>query len=88
MSVRCRLVRSDGSTWYIRELRDVGNGFRVDAVSNGDGAPEVSERPGETGPTLRDEPLERGDRLQWVGDDGDVLWSMKVPMGGRQASSR
>lgn len=82
MSVRCRLVRSDGSTWYIEELRDVGDGFRVDAVPNGDAeAPAGCANGGPS--TLDDEPLLRGDRIEWVEDDGEVLWSMRVPMNTR-----
>lgn len=81
MSVRCRLVRPDGSKWHIKELRDVGDGFRVRAVPNGD-APSVARsdangRP----PSLEDEPLRRGDRVEWIGPEEEVLWSMKIPVG-------
>lgn len=82
MSVRCRLVRSDGSRWHVKQLRDVEDGFRVDAVPNGDGGPAAaSSRGNGDGPgRLEDEPVLRGDRIEWVAGDGEVLWSMKMPV--------
>lgn len=65
----CRLVRADGSEWQVTELRGGEHGLRVDAV-------RVEATPGR----LEDELLGRGDRLHWLGEDGDVVWSMKLPM--------
>lgn len=85
MSVRCRLVRADGSTWHIKELREVDEGFHVDAVPNGASAPDGDgggPAPGANGgpARLEDEPLRRGDRIEWVEESGEVLWAMRVPM--------
>lgn len=94
VSVRCRLVRADGSKWHIKELREVAEGFRVDAVPNGasgpDGGPRSNGDPrpnGDDAPSadgarsrLDDEPLLRGDRIEWVEESGEVLWAMRVPM--------
>lgn len=91
MSVRCRLVRADGSMWHINELREVAEGFHVDAVPNGAAAPsgDGEEAPGpETGPSrLEDEPLRRGDRIEWVEESGEVLWAMRVPMDAAEESA-
>lgn len=82
MSIRCRLVRADGSTWHIKELREVAEGFRVDAVPNGAAPPDGGDAPGSDGTRsrLEDEPLLRGDRIEWVEEGGEVLWAMRVPM--------
>ena len=84
----CRLVRADGSEWRVHELRGFEEGLRVDAGpagprpagpdGNGDGPAHPSN--GTPPDRLEDELLGRGDRLQWLGEDGDVVWSMKLPM--------
>lgn len=90
----CRLVRADGSEWRVHELRGFEEGLRVDAVragphragpngnGNGNGNGKAPDPSGNGGPPTRleDELLGRGDRLQWLGEDGDVVWSMKLPM--------
>lgn len=83
----CRLVRADGSEWRVRELRGGENGLRVDAVRAGPAAADGNAGEGEASEPgaaprsrLEDELLGRGDRLQWHGEDGDVVWSMKLPM--------
>lgn len=80
VSVRCRLVRSDGSKWHIRELRNTDDGFRVHAVENGDGDPGAREPSADGASVLENEPLSRGDRVEWVEEGGEVLWSMTVPL--------
>lgn len=84
MSVRCRLVRADGTKWHIKELREVAEGFHVDAVPNGASRPngdgKASAGPNGGPARLEDEPLRRGDRIEWVEQGGEVLWAMRVPM--------
>lgn len=93
-SASCRLVRADGSEWRVTELRGVERGLRVDAVRSGreNGDRPANGSPGSGGPNgsppagpngegrLQDELLGRGDRLQWLDEDGRLLWSMKLPM--------
>lgn len=55
----------------------------ADAPSNGEPAPAPNGQPSGNGSApgrLEDELLGRGDRLHWLGEDGDVVWSMKLPM--------
>lgn len=82
----CRLVRADGSEWRVTDLRGAENGLRVDAVRAG---PRPSANGGPQGTAggngsdlsrLEDELLGRGDRLQWLGEEGEVVWAMKLPM--------
>lgn len=86
----CRLVRADGTEWRVMELRGVEHGLRVDAVragrersepartpANGNGTPGSN---GSAPGRLEDELLGRGDRLQWLNADGQMVWSMKLPM--------
>lgn len=80
MSVRCRLVRADGSTWRVKELREGEDGVRASGLPNGDGGPTAAGGNGRRS-VLEDEPLLRGDRIEWVRDDGEVLWSLKMPVG-------
>lgn len=81
----CRLVRTDGSEWRVTDLRGGEHGLRVDAIRRS--AEPVREpsngSPGSNGSgpgQLKDELLGRGDRLHWLGEDGHVVWSMKLPM--------
>lgn len=81
----CRLVRADGSEWRVTELRGGEQGLRVDAVRRStEPVREPSNGPGGSGGSdagrLEDELLGRGDRLNWLGEDGHVVWSMKLPM--------
>lgn len=70
----CRLVRPDGSTWRVDELTFTRNGLRVDA----DRIP--SSDSGEA--SLADTYLEAGDRLEWLDDEGRVVWSHHNPVDG------
>lgn len=80
--VRCRLVRRDGTEWVVTGLYHVGTDIEVDAVHYG--IPSTVEgEPTDGAPNLRrlvGEPLDRGDLLQWFEVEGDVVWSMKVPV--------
>lgn len=78
---RCRLVRADGSQWKVTGLRHADHGLEVDAV-HFEAAWSGGDRLMDAMPCLRRldaEPLERGDLIQWVGDEGQVLWSMAGP---------
>lgn len=92
MSVRCRLVRADGSRWHIKELREVDQGFRVDAVPNGAGGPGDGGDAGHGRDGVRErlenELLARGDRIEWVEESGEVLWAMKFPVNGSEISEQ
>lgn len=70
----CRLVRPDGSTWRVDELTFTRNGLRVDADRI---ASSESERA-----SLADAYLEAGDRLEWLDDEGRVVWSHHNPVDG------
>lgn len=83
----CRLVRADGSEWRVVELRGFEEGLRVDAVRlsphHAGASPKgAGAAPSNGSPPARmeDELLGRGDRLLWLGEDGGVVWSMKLPM--------
>lgn len=70
----CRLVRPDGSTWRVDELTFTRHGLRVDAdrIASSDSG----ER------SLADAYLEAGDRLEWLDDEGRVVWSHHNPVDG------
>lgn len=81
-TAQCRLLRADGSEWHVIGLYYAEQGLEVDAIhfrvpSVGDGGP-VRNVPSLH--RLEEEPLSRGDLLQWIGEDGDVLWSMTAPV--------
>lgn len=57
-----------------------GNGAPGNGSEAGNGSGPNGDPPSDGAPTLEDELLGRGDRLQWLGEDGDVVWSMKLPM--------
>lgn len=68
----CRLVRPDGSTWRVDELTFTRHGLRVNAdriasTASGDAS-------------LADAYLEAGDRLEWLDDEGRVVWSHHNPV--------
>lgn len=54
------------------------NGSPASSPSSSSGGSPASNGSGHS--RLEDELLGRGDRLQWLDEDGDVLWSMKLPM--------
>jgi len=71
--VTCRLRRDDGSEWAVTafDLRNGGawvTATRVDPAGRGRRV-------------LRGEPLDHGDRLEWVRGDGTVVWAMRNPTG-------
>lgn len=80
-AARCRLLRADGTEWRVTGLHQADGELQVDAIHLG------LDPAGDGGPTrsvpslhlLEGEPLSRGDLLQWVGDEGEVLWSMAAP---------
>lgn len=78
----CRLLRADGSEWRVTELHHAEEGLAVDAVHLGipSSARDRSLHDLPSFHWLEQEPLERGDLLQWIGDQGDVLWSMTLPV--------
>lgn len=79
----CRLLRADGSEWRVTDLRHgEEGGLGVDAVRIEDAMPDRPDAPG-PGPVLMrldGEPLDRGDLLQWIGEGGEVVWSMTLPV--------
>lgn len=78
----CRLLRPDGSEWRVMGLQHADDGLEVDAVRFGL-APAGDTQADRGAPALRrleGEPLSRGDLLQWIGDGGEVLWSMTLPV--------
>lgn len=74
---RCRLVRSDGSEWRVTDFQ-IGEGtVRVDArLERSPRDHEARER------QLESEPLMRGDRVEWLKDDGSLIWAMRNPVDG------
>lgn len=70
----CRLVRPDGSTWRVDELTFTRHGLRVDAdrIASSDSGRA----------SLADAYLEAGDRLEWLDDEGRVVWSHHNPVDG------
>ncbi len=55
----------------------------ADGPSNGEPSASSNGSPRGNGSSpgrLEDELLGRGDRLHWLGEDGEVVWSMKLPM--------
>ena len=64
--VECRLVRTDGTEWLVSELDVEGTDVRVTGRSRA--------RPAET---IEDESLDRGDMVEWVDADGEVLWRLR-----------
>lgn len=62
----CRLVRTDGTEWLVSELDVEGTDVRVTGRSRG--------RPAET---VEDESLDRGDMVEWVDAEGEVLWRLR-----------
>jgi len=71
--VTCRLRREDGSEWTVSTF-DLRNG----------GAWVTASRLGPDGSAhgeIREEPLDHGDRLEWVRGDGTVVWAMRNPTG-------
>lgn len=64
------------------------DGFRVRAVPNGTGDHGPPGGEDGTSPSLQDAQLSRGDRVQWLEEDGEVLWSMKIPVGSGPAAQR
>lgn len=70
-----RLIRPDGTRWTVSDLRVEDCCFQVTARrvddENGNGQREV----------IRDRPLERGDRLVWLNERGEVVWSARCPVG-------
>lgn len=80
-AARCRLLRADGTEWRVTGLRQAEQGLEVDAIHLGL-SPAGDGGPGRSVPSLHlleGEPLGRGDLIQWVGDGGEVLWSMAAP---------
>lgn len=78
----CRLLRADGSEWRVTELHHDDEGLAVDAVHLGLAA-SAGDRALYDLPSfhwLKEEPLGRGDLLQWIGDGGEVLWSLTLPV--------
>ena len=71
----CRLQRPDGSTWRVLELDTHASTPRVTAVRNGTFPGDES-----TSRRLESEPLRRGDRLEWLDADGDVVWALRSPL--------
>lgn len=70
----CHLVRPDGSTWRVDELTFTRHGLRVDAdrIASSDAGRA----------SLADAYLEAGDRLEWLDDEGRVVWSHHNPVDG------
>lgn len=78
----CRLLRADGSEWRVTGFHAADRGLEVDAVHVGVPSSEAGT-PSRSLPSFRmleGEPLDRGDLIQWIGPDGDVLFSMPVPV--------
>lgn len=71
-STDCRLVRPDGSTWWVDELTFTRYGLKVRAeriVANG--------TPGDW---LDSVYLTAGDRLEWLDEDGEIVRSHQNPV--------
>lgn len=75
---RCRLVRNDGSEWTVTDFEIDEGVVWVDARL--DAAPGNGGPPGES--VLENEPLQSGDRVQWLKSDGSVIWAMRNPVDG------
>lgn len=73
----CRLVRSDGSEWTVTEFQIDEGTVWVDARL--DFAPDGGQA---SRSLLEDEPLMRGDRVEWLKPDGSVIWAMRNPVDG------
>lgn len=71
--VTCRLRREDGSEWAVSAFDLRNGGAWVTAAPIG--------ADGSAGRELREEPLDYGDRLEWVRGDGTVVWAMRNPTG-------
>lgn len=74
----CRLVRRDGSEWTVTEFQIDDGTVWVDARRDAEatnGTPDGRTR-------LEDEPLKRGDRVEWLKSDGSVIWAMRNPVDG------
>lgn len=77
----CRLLRADGSEWRVTDLRHGEHGLEVDAVRIG--VPASGGGSGGGGRRLQrldGVPLDRGDLLQWIGDEGEVHSSLSLPV--------
>lgn len=68
----CRLIRSDGEKWSVRELDLGATPPEVKAVSiyPGSGGQE----------SVREFHLIRGDRIEWRRDDGSLAWATRIPL--------
>lgn len=73
----CRLIREGGAEWSVRELELSDTPPRALAV------PEGSENGGSEEP--HELVLTRGDRLEWRGDDGTLVWAARIPLRGETA---
>lgn len=74
----CRLVRNDGSEWTVTDFEIDEGVVWVDARL--DEAPGNGGAPGQS--VLENEPLQSGDRVQWLKSDGSVIWAMRNPVDG------
>jgi len=73
------LIRNDGSRWTVTSVEREDFCFQVSARPR---TPATSGNGGSVGgEALTDAPLERGERIEWRTPDGDVVWTMRCPVG-------
>lgn len=73
-STSCRLIRENGAEWSVRELELSDTPPRALAV------PAGAENGGAGEP--RELVLTRGDRLEWLSEDGTLVWATRIPLKG------
>lgn len=79
------LIRNDGSRWTVTSVQREDFCFHVSArprTGFADGGENVNGDSADRRPeALTGAPLERGERIEWRTPDGDVVWSMRCPVG-------
>lgn len=75
--IRCRLIRRDGTEWEVTEFQASRVPPRISArLVNGNGHADDEGYQED----LLDQPLSRGDRMEWLDEDGRVLWAYRAPL--------
>lgn len=68
----CRLIREDGDIWAVRKLELAARPPEARAVPLSSGEDGTGE--------ARNLRLVRGDRLEWLQEDGTMVWATRIPV--------